>query len=484
MTEILLDIGPDTGDLPIPALPPGHEWASARLRVRAEPTVTLTPPLQGPGDPAQGVPWISAEWGAMRPLTALTIAWADGPRGDVFVAMKVATGGVWFTPVPPGRTHPKSYQPIFSFSGDRSPSFPPVTASGLLLELRAGDPLKAEGEEPAEARAAIRGVTITVMNPVLELSITVGNGAPVVQRKGRLAEAVDVDLLAALRAAPPGSPLRLRATAVATVAVRWEPQAVARPSAPPPAPTRPATLGALIGWTQPLESQRLVAVAGRIAWDVAPERLLLAPTGAPDPTLAQAVFVGQEAAQSLGALADPPHGVDVWITAVRDCAGVLRLVGDRSARPVEPPIAEGAWTLAAGEARWVSLQVPPKTKGPLWIVCRAERGEALIARVELPGGPAAALQRRLGGAWETVEDGESRPHLHIRVRAPAPAREPTTATLRRGDRAVRVPGDGPFALDPAQVATLNEAIGPVHIEVTAPGGGAVTLADWQVRLAP
>lgn len=483
MPEILLDIGPDSGDLPIPALAPGHEWASARLRVRAEPTVTLTPPLQGPGEPTQGVPWVSAEWGATRPLTALTIAWADGPPGGLFVAMKVATGGVWFTPVPPGRTHPKSYQPIFSFPGERSPSFPPVTASALLLELRAADPLKAEDEEPAELRAAVRGVTITVMNPVLDLSVRLGNAA-VVQRRGRLAEPVDVDLLTALRAAPPGSALRLRAAAAATVSVNLEAQAVARPSAPPPEPARRATLGAAIRWAQPLDGQRLITVAGRIAWDVAPERVLLAPAGAPDLALAQAVFPGQDAAQSLGALAEPPHGVDVWIAAARNCEGALRLVGAHGERPTDTPIAESPWSLIAGEARWVSLPVPLNTKGPLWLVCRVDRGDAFIARVELPGGPPAALQRRLAGAWDTVEDAESRPHLHIRVHGPAPAHEPVPVTLRRGDKAITVPGDGPFALDPAQLATLNEAVGPVLVELTAPGGGTITLADWQVRLAP
>ena len=64
MPEIVLEIGPDIGDVPVPMLPPGHEWASARLHIRAEPSVILTPPLEGPGDPAKGVPWVSVAWGA------------------------------------------------------------------------------------------------------------------------------------------------------------------------------------------------------------------------------------------------------------------------------------------------------------------------------------------------------------------------------------------------------------------------------------
>jgi hypothetical protein len=484
MPEIVLEIGPDIGDVPVPMLPPGHEWASARLYIRAEPSVILTPPLEGPGDPAKGVPWVSVAWGPMRPLTALTITWVGTAPAADYVTVKVATGGVWFTPVPPGRVHPKSFQPMFSFPAGASPKFPPVMASALLLELRKADPLRVDSGEPDEATGHIEQVAITMQNPVIDLSVAVGAAPPVVHHKGRLGAPIDVDLGPALRAAPPGAALRLRASTTATVCVTWAPEALRRPQAPPPEPAiLPVGLGETARWTQPLADERLVAAAGRVEWSGAAERSLREPAAAPALTLAQAVFPGQDAAQALGPLAEPPRGVDLWLLARSACAGVLRLVGERGDRPTDKPLAEAAWSLAAGEGRWISVPVPPGARGPLWLVCQATAGEALVARAQLPGAPHVALQRRDRGPWDLVDEPETSPHLHIRVRATDPAPTAAPVTVRRGDRAVLVPGDGPFVLSPPQLAALNQASGPLTVELTAPGRGAVTLAAWELRLA-
>lgn len=483
MPDILLEIGPDTGDLPIPALGPGQEWASARLRIQAPPTVTLKPRLTAPGDPAAGVPWVSLDWTAMRPLTAVAITWAAPPPANSFLAIKVATGGVWFTPVPPGRVHPKTFQPVFACPTNRDPSFPPVMASALLLELRDMDPFKVDNGEPLPTSGAVQEVSVTVQNPVHDLSVALGNAAPVLQRKGRLAEPVDLDLLPALLRAPPGAQLRLRAATTAHVTVVWEPQALVRPAVPPSEPTtRPAALGETLRWTQPLAAEPIRAATGRIAWDGVPERTLRAPAGAPDLTLAQAVFAGQDATQALGALAEPASGVDLWLTARTACAGTLRLVADRAERPTDKPLAEVAWSLAAGESRWISLPMPPATRGPLWLVCAADQGDALIPRATLPGDPPPALQRRNGGAWDHLDDPAIRPHLHLRVRARVKERPAVPVRVRRGDATVQLASDGPFNLTPEQLAQLNTASGPVTVELTAPGAGDVTLAAWDVRL--
>ena len=100
-----------------------------------------------------------------------------------------------------------------------------------------------------------------------------------------------------------------------------------------------------------------------------------------------------------------------------------------------------------------------------------------------PGAPHVALQRRSGGPWDPVDEPETSPHLHIRVRATDPAPTAAPVTVRRGDRAVLVPGDGAFVLSPPQLAALNQASGPLTVELTAPGRGAVTLAAWELRLA-
>lgn len=481
MPEQLIEIGPDIGDLPVPALAPGESWASATLHLRAEPTATLTPPLASPGAASS---WVSATWPAMRPVTALAITWATRPPPGCFVAVKVAAAGVWFTPVPPGRAHPKTYQPIFSFPAERTPSFPPVMASALLLELRAADPLRSDSGEPDEVAGAIQQITLTVQNPVIDLSVAVGDAAPIAMYRGHLDRPVVLDLGEALRAAPPGSPLRLRAAAAATVSVRWEPQVVLRPRTPPPEPVRDVALGDTIRWTQPLTSEKLVAATGCISRSLAPERCLRSPVEAPDLTLAQAVFPGQDAAQAVGTLSEPARDLDLWISGVSDCAGTLQLVGERDARPTAKPLAEQPWSLTAGQARWISIAVPARAKAPLWLVCRAERGEALLARALLPDDPPTALQRRLGGAWASVDDPESRPHLHLRARAPALASPPVPVHIRRGDRQVTLDSDGDLTLTPAQLALLNQTTGPLTLELTAPSSGTLTLAAWDLRLAP
>lgn len=484
MPEILLEIGPDTGDVKIPALAPGQVWTSARLRVEAPSTVTLTPRLEAPGDPGKVVPWVSATWSAMRPLTAVAISWSTPPPAGSFLTIKVATGGVWFTPVPPGRVHPKTYQPLFACAATTSPSVPPVMASALLLELRDMDPFKVDNGDPLPATGAIQKLEITAQNPVYDLSVAIGDAAPVSMIKGRLGEPVDLDLLPALLAAPPGAPLRLRAATTANVKLTWDPQALARPAAPPAEPaTRAAALGETLRWTQPLAAETLRAATGRVTWDGAAERTLRAPAGPPDPALAQAVFPGQDTAQALGALAEPATGVDLWICARTACTGALRLVGERAGRPTHTPLAEVAWSLAAGESRWVSLAIPATARGALWLVCAADRGDAWVPRAVLPDAPPAALQRRLGGAWDGLDEPERPPHLHLRVRAPAPARPAVPVHVRRGAAAVTLASDGPFALTPAQLAALNAATGPVLVELTAPGPGTVRLAAWDVRLA-
>jgi hypothetical protein len=480
MPATLLEIGPDAGDLPIPALGPGETWQSATLHVRAEPTATLTPTLTTSGAASS---WISASWSAMRPLTALAITWATPPPPGSFVAIKVAAAGVWFTPVPPGRVHPKTHQPIFSCPATHAPSFPPVLASALLLELRAADPRTSDSGEPDPVTGAIAQLTLTVQNPVIDLRVALGDAAPLAQHRGHLDRPLTLDLAEALRAAPPGSPLRLRAAAAATVSVQWEPTRVLRPQAPPPEPARAVALGDTVRWTQPLANQQIVATSGRIARTLAPERCLLAPADPPDFTLAQAVFPGIDAAQALGTLPEPPHHLDLWVLATRDCAGALQLVREHDARPTDKPVAQQPWTLSAGQARWLSIAVPPRTSGPLWLVCRADHGEALIARALLPGEPQAALQRRLGGAWASVDDPEGRPHLHLRARAPALTPPPVPVQFRRGDRQVTLASDGDLTLGPEQLARLNQTTGPLTLELTAPGTGTVTLAAWDVRLA-
>lgn len=483
MPETLLEIGPDTGDLPIPTLASGHEWQSARLQVRAEPTVTLTPTIQIPGGPAEPGPWVSVDWGAMRPLTALRITWSQ--RAPAFVVMKVATGGVWFTPVPPGRVHPKTYQPVFAFPATRAPNFPPVIASALLLELRASDPLAHERGEPDEVSAAISQVTVTVQNPVIDLQVAIGDGPPVFTHKGRLGQPLDQDLVEALRAAPRGATLRLRAATTATLTVTWEPLSVARPKLPPrEPPTRNVALADPVRWTQDLGEERIAAASGRLEWHVEAERMLLAPEPPPELALAQAVFPGQDAAQSLGTLAAAPVGVDLWLASVGGAAGTLALVGERSERPTDKPLAACPWSLAPGEARWHSVPAPAKLSGPLWLVCRANEGEALLARAVLPGAPPVALQRRNLGPWSEVDEPDRSPHLHLRVRAHDPGQTPAQLTVRRGDMAVTLASVGAFALTPGQIETLNKADGSVTLEVTAPGSGTVTLAAWELRLAP
>lgn len=484
MPEIVLEIGPDTGDVPVPVLPPGHEWVSARLRVRAEPSVTFTPPLEAPGDPAQGVPWVSATWDAMRPITGLAITWVGQAPTSHLVAMKVATGGVWFTPVPPGRVDPKSFQPVFSFRASKDPRFPPVLASALLLELR--DPAQADSAEPEETRGKIEKIVITAQNAVIDLHVAVGNAPPALQHRGRLTEAIDLDLTPALRAAPPGAALRLRAATAATVHVSWDPQALRRPSTALLGPSVQAVvLGDVARWTQPLAGEQPIAAAGKVAWEGAAERSLREPATAPSVKLAQAVFPGQDAAQALGPLALPPRGVDLWITARTASAGLLRLVGERSGHPTDKPLAETAWSLAAGDSRWISVPVPPVARGPLSVVCQATQGDALVARALVPDGPGVALQRRAGGPWASVDDPETDCHLHIRVRVDDPVRTPGPVTVRRGSAVVVVVvrSDGAFALSPPQLAVINQADGPLVVEVSAPGDGTLTLTDWQLRLA-
>jgi hypothetical protein len=483
MPDVLLEIGPDSGDLPIPALAPGQEWASARLRISAPPTVTLTPTLEAPGDPTAGVPWIGLRWSAMRPLIAAAVTWAAAPPAQSFMLLKVATGGVWFTPVPPGRVHPRTFQPLFACPTARDPAFPPVLASALLLELRAGDPFKLDSGEPDEALGRVLAVAVTVQNPVYDLSVAVGGSAPVLQQRGRLAGPVELDLLPALRAAPPGAALRLRASTTADVTVTWAPQALTRPAAAPHEPaTQAAALGETVRWTQPLADEPVRAASGRLVWTGAPERCLRGPAGAPDPTLAQAVYPGLDAAQALGPLAGPATGVDLWIAARTACAGALRLVGERAERPADRPLAETSWSLAAGESRWISLPLPPAARGPLWLVCSAHEGDALIPRAALQDDP-PALQRRNHGAWDALDDPSTRPSLHLRVRAPLPGRPAVPVRVRRGDITVDLTSDGPFDLTPEQLARLNTTSGPVQVALTAPGAGAVTLAAWDLRLA-
>lgn len=483
MPEILLEIGPDTGDLPIPALAPGQAWASARLRIEAAPTIDLEPPLETPPAAPGGVPWISLTWAAMRPLTAIAVTWVEPPAPTTFMTLKIATGGVWFTPVPPGRVHPRTFQPVFSCPATKNPSFPPVLASALLLELRAADPLKVDSGEPDEAVGRVEAVTITVQNPVHDLSVSVGAAAPDLQVRGRLAGPVDLDLLPALLRAPPGATLRLRATTTANVSVTWDPQVLVRPAAVPPEPrARTAALGETLRWTQPLAAETLRAATGELAWAGPAERALREPVEPVEPALAQAVFPGQDAAQALGALAEPPCGADLWISARTAATGVLRLVGEEAGRPADRPLAEVAWSLAAGEARWICVPAPPELRGPLWLVCVATGGDALLARATVPDDPPAALQRRLGGAWAPLDDPTLRPHLHLRVRARAPDRPALPLLVRRGEVAVSLTSDGPFALTAAQLASLNTATGPVLVELAAPGSGTVTLAAWDVRL--
>lgn len=483
MPETPLEIGPDRGDLDIPPLAPGESWASARLRLRAEPTVTLEPTLQAAGDPAAGVSWVSGDWGAMRQITGFQPTFGAAPAAAAHTAVKVATGGVWFTPVPPGRVHSKTYQPVCAFVASLSPSFPPVVASALLLEFKASNPLDDASGEPAPVNLRVQSLRVTALNPVLDLSVAVGDTAPTIQHKGRLSAAIDVDLVEALRKGGAGAKLRVRAAAAATVLVSWEPVKVRAPTSPPAeAPRQPVAPGDTARWTQPAGAEPLASVSGRLRWGVIPEHVLIEAPGAPDLRLAQAIFADHGAAVSLGEPAAPLSGVAVWARARGASQGVLRLCADRRDRPAEAPLAEQPWALADGQEGWLQLPAPPELSGPLWLVILSSQGELVVPRATLPGERPPALYRASGGPWAELDEPDTAPHLHLRVRARADGPPTGQIIIRRGARAVQLSTAEAFALDAAQLATLNQATGPVTVEATSPGAGELELTDWVVRL--
>lgn len=479
MAEEILEVSLDRGELALPPLAAGERLRSARLTLLTPGTIRL--PLRINRQPDSGdVSWISGEWGQLRSIVAVTVT----PQSAKIAALKVSAGGVWFTPVPPGSIDPGSFQPACRFSlQSRNPlRFPPLTATGLLLEIVSEQKVTDKPSIWNPDVAPITGLEIDALNELVDLSVGLDDDAPFFSFKGRKNDTVVLDLLPELTRKPDAKKLRVRAAGPVQIRATLE-RSTLRDAPPPSTPPKAALTFPSSGQGEAVASwsidapKPLAAVSATVWREALGEKLAISPAKPPDIRLAQLVDLQHGAAQRVGPVEGLATFAELWLGArAGPASGTLALHADQDGRP-GAALGSAPWRLAAGEARWVSAPVGRPMPGPLWLVLSGVEGEAYCG-LWSDGAP-AALGRVGAGPWMKAA---GMAWHRVRVEAPPPPK--VKVIVARDTQRVELETEGPFALDSAAIGQLNLASGAITVEVRSEAAGTVELQGLRISMEP
>lgn len=478
MPEQTLEVSLDRGELALSPLAAGERLSSATLKLTIPSTVTLPLRVNRSADSGE-VGWISGEWGQLRAVVSVSVT----PKVAKTAAMKVSAGGVWFTPVPPGSIEPGTFQPACRFSlQDQNPlRFPPLSATGLLLEIVKEQKVTDKPSNWLPDTTTVTSMEVQALNELVDLSVGLDDDAPFFSFKGRKNDPVNLDLREHLERKPGAKKLRIRAAGPvqmqATLDIRTLRDAPP-PEAPARATLRPPESGqgeAVASWSIDVKSA-LAAVSASIWREPEAEKIALSPAYPPTITLAQLIDPQHEAAQLLGQVSGELSRAELWLgTRTTAASGTISLHPDQGGRP-GPALVKAPWSLGQGEAGWVGVQVNQPLPEPLWLLVSGVDGEAFCG-LWRDGSP-EALGHGADGPWLKAA---GQAWHRVRVRA-APPPTVKVSVIREKQR-VELETDGPFSLDPAAIAKLNLASGAVVVQVSSDAVGAVELRNLVVSMA-
>ena len=422
----------------------------------------------GAPDGRKPQPWISADWGAERPLCGLHVALPAGAAPGK-VRVKVFSGGVWVPLMPADVLDTGSPQ-----------RFAPVMASQAMGELVAADDKLPGLWKPAQAPVAAFSVRAATLPG--DLSLALAGQPPFFRWTGLLPTAgLRVDgFTAAINAAlAPERDNTVRLTLRAGLAGRL--RAALQPAVLQV--QRHPALALRLAWTaagqaageQALDLGRpklqLVELSFDVAAELPPVDLLGAETPA---TVAEARYAGALDGVAQGfSVPEPPApviGLDLPLRPRGDAfTGTVALHPDVDGHPApEPwggavlPVQWPAPPEALAADGWLSLDFarPLRLPAPAWwMVLSLDEGEALWALGEAPPAAAGACLYRQGqGRWLPARDDAQRwAPVRLRLQAPAQQAAPFALSVCRGAQVATLQADelGRVRADAEALRTLN-----------------------------
>lgn len=411
--------------------------------------------------------WISADWGAERPLCCIHVALPAGtPAGKARV--KVFSGGVW-VPLMPADV-------IDTGSARR---FPPVMASQAMVELVAADEKLPGLWKPAPA--AVASLTVRAATLPGDMSLALAGQAPFFRCTGLLAvagrrvEGFSAAVNAALAPQRDNTVrLTLRALTPGRLLLSFQPALLHVQQVP--------ALAVPLAWTgagqaageRALSLGRPKLQLAELSFDAVPDLPPVSLLGAQGPaTGSEARYAAaQDGVAQAFALQAPPApviGLDLPLRPRGDAfTGTVALHPDVDGHPAPQPwggaVLPVQWpvepdVLAADG--WLSLDFPRPLRLPApawWVVLSLDGGEALWALGEAPPAAVGACLYRQGQAqWLPARANAPRWAL-ARLRLQAPGQAATFAlSVRRGAQAVSLQADeqGHVRADAEALRTLN-----------------------------
>lgn len=396
-----------------------------------------------------GVTWLTADWGARRPLVALkvnpTTIPADATQAKQ-ARLRISDGGAGFPP-----------QPVDTIPLGQERTLPEVVASRLMAEVVAPGP---NGVLVA-SKDFLNGLVVKLGSQPEDLSVSVGTQPPVFERPGRLvagqqARVVD-GLREALQKEVPADgkgasiPLVIRDSLRGRVTVSAASfSALAVYSALDGALTSLplAWGGEAVGQVTVGTGTTLADLRFTLVPELTPERFLV--EGRPEQVtpyaqLCDSTHAGAQGFPGLGAAA--LAGVDVLLRPLSErVVGTLALYPDVHGRPGNVPYtgAQVPFTLTvSGPKPWAPRIVPVQLPKPLrlgerwWLVLTVTEGAALwplsTALPVLSGDVGPMLRQLAGGAWSPWEGPPDRVWALARLRVASQAPPPAfRVKLRRG----------------------------------------------------
>lgn len=448
----------------------------------------------GVPDGVKDVAWVSADWGAERPLCCLTVALPGGkPAGKARV--KVQSGGVWLPLMPADVIDTGSAQ-----------RFVPVMASKVMVELIAADEKFPGLWKPAPAPvAALEARAATLPG---DLSLAVAGQLPFFRWTGLLPGAgLRADGLAAavnpLLASGTDNTVRLTLKAGTAGQLRL--------------PFQPAVLHVLrvasltlpLGWAgtgqavgqQVLSLGKAGAQIAELVFDLKaelPPVTLLGADGALPSGAARYASALDGVAQgfNLDEAPAPVLGVDLSLRRRSEAlSGSVALHPDLNGRPAPQPYGGAVlpieWPAGAdprGPDGWLSLDFPRPLQLPdaaWWVVLSLGEGEALWALGDAPPAPAGGCVYRQGEAqWLPVMPEGARWAL-ARLRLLAQGVTPVfSLSARRGAQVVSLwPDDAGHVRADAEALRVLNRDGGAELVLRAEASCAGRLDLSRLRLA-
>lgn len=492
----------------------GQELRTATLEIQATSAereltgvtfLTDAGPVKDPWSSNKTVAWVTAEWGQALPLVKVNL---DADSENVKARLKIRTETGWSSPYP--------FDTIAAGSEQR---FPPILASGIMLELLAKS-LEPPGTF-VPSPAQVKGLTFKVTSQPSDISFSVGEEAPFFKHPGillsarstsveGLAQAVNHYLADPQHQSP--VPLWVRATVLGKIQVpKFKPTVVEvvrhledfGRKAVLPIPWNGEAVGRVKGTT----GSSISAIGFSLETELQAQRLYL-DSPEPSPGLAHLCDPTHTAAQGFEALpADQSLvGLDLYLRpGPKGFVGTLKLYPDQNRRPASQPFAglEVSIALPPPEAgpsrpRWVmaDFSMPlPFSAGPWWAVLSVSNGSAawLLGNGQ-PEGASGAAYRVGEGPWfarrNPSDQGPVWSYTRLRVVDPSP--KGSSVSLRRGDSVLEAVVDPDGRVSISDETTLERLNPPnpaptsdvLEILIAGESAGTATLSELRVVLDP